>query len=190
MAAAGRWLTTALRAHPEPGARATHLAGLYDVGQDVWEPTGVLHACDEVLDAVGGLVSAVEPGQFDRPTPCADWDVHTLLNHLVWENLLWAGLANATPRSDFTADHLGDDHVAAFRTASKAARSAFRRPGMLERRYGPAPGRRLVEQLVIEMLVHGWDLAQAIGPTGPMRSGATGFASNGWAVTSARTAST
>ncbi|MDI3406953.1 TIGR03086 family metal-binding protein [Streptomyces cavernicola] len=163
MAAAGRWLTAALRAHPEPGARAARLAELYDAGQDAWQPTGVLHACDVVLDAVGGLVSAVQPDQFDRPTPCADWDVRTLLGHLVWENLLWAGLADGTPRSDFTADHLGEDHVAAFRTASQAARSAFSRPDMLEQRYGPAPGRRLVEQLVIEMLVHGWDLAQAVG---------------------------
>ncbi|WP_217207309.1 TIGR03086 family metal-binding protein [Streptomyces sp. AC550_RSS872] len=163
MAAAGRWLTTALRAHPEPGARAAQLAEMYDAGKDAWGPTGVLHACEEVLDAVGRLVSAVEPGQFAQPTTCADWDVQALLNHLVWENLLWAGLANGTPRSDFTADHLGDDHVAAFRTASQAVRSAFAGPGMLERRYGPAPGRRLVEQLVIEMLVHGWDLAQAIG---------------------------
>lgn len=163
MAAAGRWLTTALRTHPEPGVRAARLGEMYDAGEDAWEPNGVLQACEEVLDAVGMLVSAVEPGQFDRPTPCADWDVRALLNHLVWENLLWAGLANGTPRSDFTADHIGDDHVAAFRTATRAARSAFARPGMLERRYGPAPGRRLVEQLVIEMLVHGWDLAQAIG---------------------------
>lgn len=123
----------------------------------------MLHACDEVLDAVGVLVSAVEPEQFDRPTPCADWDVRTLLNHLVWENLLWASLADGAPRSDFTADHIGADHVAAFRSASRAARSAFGRPGMLDQRYGPAPGRRLVEQLVIEMLVHGWDLAQAVG---------------------------
>ncbi|MBE1598185.1 TIGR03086 family metal-binding protein [Streptomyces stelliscabiei] len=163
MAAAGHWLTTALRAHPAPGARAARLDALYDAGADAWEPGGVLRACEEVLDAVGLLVAAVEPDQFDRPTPCADWDVRALLGHLVWENLLWASLADGTPRADFTADHLGTDHVAAFRSASRAARSAFARPGMLDRRYGPAPGRRLVEQLVIEMLVHGWDLARAVG---------------------------
>ncbi|MFD9438432.1 TIGR03086 family metal-binding protein [Streptomyces sp. NPDC060006] len=167
MAAAGRWLTTALRANPEPGARAARLDAVYDAGDDAWEPLGVFHACEEALDAVEMLVSAVRRDQFDLPTPCADWDVRTLLNHIVWENLLWAGLADGTPRSDFTADHLGDDHLAAFRTASRAARSAFSRPGMLEQRYGPAPGRRLVEQLVIEMLVHGWDLARAVGhPSG------------------------
>ncbi|MFF6783420.1 TIGR03086 family metal-binding protein [Streptomyces sp. NPDC012510] len=163
MVAAGRWLTTALRANPEPGARAARLAALYDTGRDAWEPVGVLHACEQVLDAVDTLVRAVEPGRFDLPTPCADWDVRTLLDHLVWENLLWAGLADGTPRADFAADHLGDDHAAAFRTAARTARTAFARPGMLEQRYGPAPGRRLVEQLVIEMLVHGWDLARATG---------------------------
>ncbi|MFJ1550896.1 maleylpyruvate isomerase family mycothiol-dependent enzyme [Streptomyces sp. NPDC088246] len=112
-----------------------------------------------------------DPGQFGRPTPCADWDVRTLLNHLVWENLLWAGLANGHPRSDFTADHLGDDHVEAFHTASRGALTAFCRPGMLKQRYGPAPGIRLVEQLVIEMLVHGWDLARAIGRPPRLRPG-------------------
>ncbi|MFJ4577401.1 TIGR03086 family metal-binding protein [Streptomyces sp. NPDC088846] len=163
MAAAGQWLKTALRSNPSPGARAAKLGEVYDAGDGAWEPAGVLNACEKVLDAVSALIFAVAPGQFGRPTPCADWDVRTLLNHLVWENLLWAGLANGNPRSDFSTDHLGDDHVEAFRTASRDALSAFGRPGMLKQRYGPAPGIRLVEQLVIEMLVHGWDLARAIG---------------------------
>ncbi|UQA93419.1 TIGR03086 family metal-binding protein [Streptomyces halobius] len=163
LAAAGDWLMTALRTNPEPGARAAELGALYDAGADAWEPEGLLDGCERVLRAVGDLVSAVNPSMFDRSTPCADWDVRTLLNHLVWENLLWSGLANGAPRSDFTADHLGEDHSKAFRAAAHGALTAFRRPGMLEQRYGPAPGRRLVEQLVIEMLVHGWDLATAIG---------------------------
>jgi uncharacterized protein (TIGR03086 family) len=163
MAAAGQWLTTALRTNPEPGARAAELAAMYDSGTDAWKPTGVLNACRDALRAVTGLVSAVDPDQFDGPTPCADWNVRALLDHLVWENLLWAGLADGVPRTDLAADHLGDDHVEAFRSASEAALAAFERPGMLDQRYGPAPGRRLVEQLLIEMLVHGWDLARATG---------------------------
>jgi uncharacterized protein (TIGR03086 family) len=171
LAAAGDWLITALRTNPSPGARAAELEKLYDADADAdaddaaaaWHPGGVLDACARVLDAVEALVGATTPDQFDRPTPCADWDVRTLLDHLVWENLLWGGLAQGAPPTDFTADHLGDDHVAAFRSAAHGARTAFARPGMLEQRYGPAPGRRLVEQLVIEMLVHGWDLSRAIG---------------------------
>ncbi|MFD8542610.1 TIGR03086 family metal-binding protein [Streptomyces sp. NPDC059649] len=115
------------------------------------------------LQAVGALVCAVDPSLLDRPTPCAGWDVRALLDHLVWENLMWASLAEGTPRSDGSSDHLGDDHIEAFRAAAKGTLTAFRRPGMLDQRYGPAPGRRLVEQLVMEMLVHGWDLAKAIG---------------------------
>ncbi|MFC5720815.1 TIGR03086 family metal-binding protein [Streptomyces gamaensis] len=163
MAAAGDWLKTALRTNPAPGARAEELGTLYDTGADAWQPAGVLDACARVLAAVDGLVRSVGPDQFGLPTPCAQWDVRTLLDHLVWENLLWAGLADGAPRSDVTADHLGEDHVAAFHAAAQASLTAFRRPGMLDQRYGPAPGRRLVEQLVIEMLVHGWDLATAIG---------------------------
>ncbi len=76
---------------------------------------------------------------------------------------MWAGLAEGAPPADPAADHLADDHVEAFRTAERGALTAFCRPGMPDRRFGPAPGRRLVEQLVIEMLVHGRDLATALG---------------------------
>ncbi|MEU9125207.1 TIGR03086 family metal-binding protein [Streptomyces sp. NPDC048506] len=163
MAAAGNWLKTALRTNPAPGARAEELDSVYDTGADAWQPGGVLDACDRVLAAVEGLVRAVEPAQFGLPTPCAQWDVRSLLDHVVRENMLWTDLANGTPCSDATADHLGTDHVEAFRAAAQASLAAFRRPGMLDQRYGPAPGRRLVEQLLIEMLVHAWDLATAIG---------------------------
>ncbi|MFJ9029846.1 TIGR03086 family metal-binding protein [Streptomyces sp. NPDC102274] len=167
LAPAGAWLMTALRTNPTPGARATALEALYDGAAAPGAPegpgAGTVDAFASILAEVERLVSAVGPDRFGDPTPCADWNVRALLDHLVWENLIWAGLAEGSPPTDHGADHLGADHLAAFRAAASATMTAFRRPGMLERRYGPAPGRRLVEQLLIEMLVHGWDLAMATG---------------------------
>ncbi|MFF0486582.1 TIGR03086 family metal-binding protein [Streptomyces sp. NPDC004435] len=158
----GRWLTTALCANPAPGARDARLEALYTADTDPW-PGGVLEALTRVQDTVGALVRATAPHQFDRPTSCTDWTVRDLLDHLVWENIIWGGLAQGTPPTDGHAeDHLGHDHIAAFETAAADARAAFRQPGMLDRSFGPAPGRRLVEQLLIELLVHGWDLAAAL----------------------------
>ncbi|PZG37930.1 TIGR03086 family protein, partial [Spongiactinospora gelatinilytica] len=160
--AEGEWLMTALRANPEPGAREAGLAEVLET-PGALEPAALLKACANVLAEVGALVAAVTPAQMDDPTPCAGWNVRALLNHLTYENLMWTGLAQGVPRADHDADHLGDDQVGAFRAAAAGTLAAFRRPGMLEERYGPAPGWRLVEQVVIEMLVHGWDLARATG---------------------------
>ncbi|MFF3004192.1 TIGR03086 family metal-binding protein [Kitasatospora sp. NPDC057940] len=159
----GAWLKTALRANPAPGARDGELAALYGADADAWRPGGVLDACERVQNAVAELLRDVHPDQLNLPTPCDGWDVRALIDHIVWENLLWGGLARGFPRTDVGADHLGDDHVGAFLAAARDALTAFRRPGMLDRRFGPAPGRRLVEQLVIELLLHGWDLAAALG---------------------------
>ncbi|MFD7292326.1 MerR family transcriptional regulator [Streptomyces sp. NPDC059897] len=122
----GQWLTTALRANPAPGARNARLESLYADGTDPW-PGGVLAACLRVQDTVGTLVRATVPDQFELPTPCEDWTVRDLLDHLVWENIIWGGLAQGTPPTDGHGDdHLGDNHIAAFETAAAKAREAFR----------------------------------------------------------------
>ncbi|GAA1674364.1 hypothetical protein GCM10009745_16750 [Kribbella yunnanensis] len=163
IASEGQWLTTALHANPSPGARDAQLEALYTNDTDPW-PGGVLEAFTRVQDSVGVLVRAATPDQFGLPTPCDDWTVRELLDHLVWENLIWGGLAQGTPPSTaHTDDHLGDNHITAFETAVAEARESFQQPGLLDRSFGPAPGRRLVEQLLIELLVHGWDLATALG---------------------------
>lgn len=167
----GQWLTTALRAKAAPGARNARLEARYVDDTDPW-PGGVLEAVTRVQDTVGALVRATGPDQFGLPTPCEDWTLRDLLNHLVWENIIWGGLAQGTPPADgHGRDHLGDSHIAAFTTAGATARDAFRQPGMLGRSFGPAPGRRVVEQLLIELLVHGWDLATALGRDRDLEAG-------------------
>ncbi|MFK0266516.1 TIGR03086 family metal-binding protein [Streptomyces angustmyceticus] len=160
---AGAWTTAALRAHRRP----------YRLDRSAFEgtdPDRVLHAYAQVIRDVGALVAAVPPEDLALPTPCAGWNVRQLLDHMVWENLMAASIAEGTPRDDPAADHLGDDHRAAFEDSARAALAAFTGSGMLHRTFGPyeAPGAMLVQQVVVELLAHGWDLARATGaPTAP-----------------------
>ncbi|MGX1761771.1 TIGR03086 family metal-binding protein [Streptomyces lydicus] len=159
---AGTWTAAALRAHPRP----------YELDRSAFDgtdPDRVMHAYEQVIRDVSALVTAVRPKDLGLPTPCAGWRVRQLLDHMVWENLMAASIAEDAPRTDHTADHLGDDHRAAFEDSARAALAAFTHSGMLRRTYGPyeAPGAMLVQQVVVELLAHGWDLARATGaPTG------------------------
>jgi len=53
-----------------------------------------LHA--DALAATRRIVAGIEPAQYGDPTPCADWDVRALLDHLIagnwWAAELAAGL--------------------------------------------------------------------------------------------------
>ncbi|QTZ95961.1 TIGR03086 family protein [Streptomyces auratus AGR0001] len=155
---AGTWTTAALRAHPRPSA-------LDRSAFDATDPDRVLYAYEQVTRDVLALVAAVRPEDLALPTPCAGWTVRQLLDHMVWENLMATSIAEDAPRTDHTADHLGDDHLAAFADSVRAARAAFTGSGMLHRTYGPyeAPGAMIVQQVVVELLAHGWDLARATG---------------------------
>ncbi|WP_190145952.1 TIGR03086 family metal-binding protein [Streptomyces glebosus] len=155
---AGTWTTAALRAHPGP----------YELDRSAFDgtdPDRVLRAYEEVTRDVAALVAAVRPEDLALPTPCAGWTVRQLLDHMVWENLMATSIAEGTPRADHTADHLGDDHRTAFADSVRAAHTAFIGSGMLHRTYGPyeAPGAMIVQQVVVELLAHGWDLARATG---------------------------
>ena len=127
----------------------------------------VLDAFTRVIGEVEALVAAVRPEQLAAPTPCSEFAVRALINHLIFENLAHAALADgaAIPAPDRTADYVGEDHVAAYRQSARAVRAAFERPGMVAQRYGPmeAPGSMLVQQLIVELVSHGWDLARATG---------------------------
>ena len=39
------------------------------------------------VEGWAALVEGVRPGQWELPTPCEDWDVRALVNHVVGEDL-------------------------------------------------------------------------------------------------------
>jgi uncharacterized protein (TIGR03086 family) len=123
------------------------------------------------LDGTGQVVGAVTADQWGKPTPCPDWTVRQLLDHLVGGNRTAArvlrGEAPAPGAAGRGEDQLGSDPVAAFRTSADELLAALRAPGVLDRPHtlpaGTLPGRAVVHLRTVEALVHGWDLARATG---------------------------
>lgn len=122
-------------------------------------------------EVFGQYVHEVKPDQWDAPTPCTEWDVRALVNHLVYEDRwtvpLVAGGTVAEVGDQFEGDLLGDDPVAAYDDAMRGSTAAFAEPGALERTvhlsFGDFPGEEYAWQLFSDHLIHAWDLAHAIG---------------------------
>jgi uncharacterized protein (TIGR03086 family) len=116
-------------------------------------------------------VGQVGPDQWTGPTPCAAWDVRTLVNHVVYEQLwsvpLFAGATIAEVGSRFEGDLLGADPVLTATEAAEDATAAVSETGAMERTvhlsFGDTPAVEYVHQLLADHLIHGWDLASAIG---------------------------
>ncbi|WP_410812308.1 TIGR03086 family metal-binding protein [Micromonospora sp. 067-2] len=116
-------------------------------------------------------VAQVGPGQWSEPTPCPDWDVRTLVNHMVsedrWSVPLLAGRTLDEVGSRFDGDVLGSDPATAAREAAAQAEIAAIHPGAVDRTVhlsaGDTPAEEYLRQLLAEHLVHGWDVAVAIG---------------------------
>jgi uncharacterized protein (TIGR03086 family) len=117
------------------------------------------------------LVRDVRAEQHDDPTPCAGWTVRQLVNHLVYEDRWTAPLVNGATIAEvgdrFDGDLLGDDPIRAAADAAAEAEAAVAEPGALDRTvqlsFGDTPCTEYVHQLFADHLIHGWDLAAAVG---------------------------
>lgn len=125
------------------------------------------------------LVAGVGPGQWHDGTPCSEWDVRTLVHHLLYEQYwvppLFEGLGIEQVGDRFEGDLMGEDASAwpsVLAASIDQAHAAVARPGALDRTvhlsFGDASGREYVIQLMADLAIHGWDLAQATGQDGTL----------------------
>lgn len=67
----------------------------------------------------------------------------------------------------FDGDVLGDDPVTTWTEAADAARDAFAVPGATELTvhlsFGDVSGQYYLDQLTTDLVIHSWDLAEAVG---------------------------
>lgn len=130
-------------------------------------PSAPLEALARAQSATDQLIAGIRAEQWMAPTPCTEWTVHDVVNHLVTGHLTFVALLGEGSPPDRSADQLGDNPLAAFRAAGQALAAGFTQPGVVDRVYqapmGPAPGAMLLQVRIGELLVHGWDLAHATG---------------------------
>jgi uncharacterized protein (TIGR03086 family) len=123
------------------------------------------------MDSTRRYVAGIKDDQWDGPTPCDDWNVRELLNHLVsgnfWVAPLMGGKTIEEVGDRYDGDMLGDDPMAAYDQSAKEADAVVRTPGAMEAScavsYGPVPGEVYAGHRFIDVLIHGWDLAKATG---------------------------
>jgi uncharacterized protein (TIGR03086 family) len=104
----------------------------------------------------------------DKATPCDEWDVRTLLNHMLETERYFIGAArgqDVSPPSPQPPELLGEDPVAEFDDARAETLQVFGEDGVIEKT-GPSLGIAFSDQLL-----HGWDLARATGQDATMPDG-------------------
>jgi uncharacterized protein (TIGR03086 family) len=118
----------------------------------------------------GRIVALVTEDRLSAPTPCAEWDLRALLVHMAGNNNGWADAAEGKPADGSIWDGAGlaDDPIGAYRKAAARVEAAFATDGVLDRDfevygYGVFPGPTAIGMHFIDYLVHGWDVAKAIG---------------------------
>jgi uncharacterized protein (TIGR03086 family) len=119
---------------------------------------------DRYVQAATGFTDRLDVAtddQWTNPTPCTDWDVRQLVDHVIAiQRQIPEGLGvpvggeGADPREEWKA-------------VRSAAVEALRQPGVLERtlpgRAGEVPVEMALMPRLSDLVLHSWDLARATG---------------------------
>jgi uncharacterized protein (TIGR03086 family) len=117
-------------------------------------------SAEQALVALHPVIQAVAQGDLRRPTPCRDWDVQALAEHLIdtiWRLAAAAGLQATPPQSgsiDQRIQQLTQPILAEWRRRGLADDVVFAGRTL--------PARLALGILALELVVHGWDFAVAL----------------------------
>lgn len=139
-------------------------AGAGGAGLDPWVAGGDdldhLSAAEASWALCDHIMLGLTPDTRDLPTPCSDYTLHDLVEHLMGSIRALGGMAGAEIPEDIDAAS-AEDYVA---QAAELALAAWRRRGAdgeVPFGDGSAPATLPIGILAIEFFVHAWDFAQA-----------------------------
>lgn len=126
---------------------------------------------DAAAEAARVVQNIPDTKSLDDPSLCGDWDLRTLLNHLI----LWTSYsaerraygesaAEDLMSRDFTADPaFREDYAKQLRKAVDAWSAPQAWEGTRDMMGTATPATDIGAMLIMEMALHGWDVARATG---------------------------
>jgi uncharacterized protein (TIGR03086 family) len=113
------------------------------------------------------LASQIGDDQWALPTPCSEWDVSQLVNHITGSiHVLSDAAERVSPTMEPNDDHSGDDPVGALKAATEKSQRAWTADGALDGMVtvpGDMPASVCLGITILDSGTHVWDLATAIG---------------------------
>lgn len=131
---------------------------------------GPVEQLEELGPLLGQVASRLSPADLDAPTPCSDFAVRGILGHMIDGATQFAAAFRGTVPTDVPAA-VADrtDVVERAGAALGDLIEAISAPGALDRTVaspmGDMPGEVFARFVVLDGLVHGWDIATATGQT-------------------------
>ena len=141
------------------------------------DQTSQVQLLTRACTSTSSILEKVPREQLRLPTPCRDWDVHDLIDHIVGSTRFFAELAEqgSSPEGQDWPSYADGDFVASFHDWVGRLIAAFSVAGAMQQTMmlptGPTPGSRCIQVATGEVFVHGWDLAEATGQAMPPEAG-------------------
>ena len=118
---------------------------------------------EQLGPVLGGVIAGIRPDQLDDPTPCASFTVRGVLEHMIGGGTAFA----AAYRGEASGEPDMSDPIGGIQTALGDLAAAISAPGALDRTiqapFGEIDGESFARFVVLDGLVHGWDMATATG---------------------------
>lgn len=125
------------------------------------------------VDQIDRLSANLTEQQLAAQTPCTEWKVRDLINHITGGATMFAISAEQGSVPDdqvgqlMGGDNLGSDWRGAWQTASRRAIAVFNQPGVMEKvvklPFGEMPAGVALAIAVFDVTTHAADLATATG---------------------------
>lgn len=123
-----------------------------------------------VMGPAASMVSAIKLEQWHNATPCDEWDLRVLVNHIIGENrwihAVLGGRTLEDVRDELNGDLTGDDPIAAYADSMALAESVLtlaQLAGTYKLSFGLATGIDYVTQMFMDQLVRNGDIMKGSG---------------------------